>query len=120
MKKVLIVEDDQFLADAYRAKFSHYHEITIDIARDGNEALEKIAANKPDAIILDLVMPNLDGYGVLTALREREKDIPILISSNLDSQEDIRRAITLGAQDYFIKSDSSIKDIVDKIISIMK
>jgi DNA-binding response OmpR family regulator len=120
MKKVLIVEDDQFLANAYRAKFSHYSEIEIDIARDGNEALEKVTLEKPDAIILDLVMPNLDGYGFLKTLRERATSIPILVSSNLDAQEDIKRAIDLGAQDYFIKSDSSVKDIIDKVIAIMK
>lgn len=120
MKKVLIVEDDEFLTDAYRAKFSHFNDIAVDIARDGNEALAKIDSGKPDAIILDLVMPNMDGYGFLQKLRERVTKVPILVSSNLDSQQDIRKAIELGAQDYFIKSDSTVKDIVDKAISIMK
>lgn len=120
MKKVLIIEDDQFLADAYSAKLSHFSNITIDFARDGEEAVVKINADKPDAIILDLVMPNMDGYDFLKKLRDHATNIPILVSSNLDSRDDVRRAIELGAQDYFIKSDSTVKDIVDKVISIIK
>jgi DNA-binding response OmpR family regulator len=120
MKKVLIVEDDQFLADAYKAKFSHYKDIQIDLARDGNEALAKIEESQPDAIVLDLVMPNLDGFALLKALREADVSVPILVSSNLDSQEDIKRAINMGAEGYFIKSDSTVKDIIDKVVSIMQ
>ena len=119
MKQVLIVEDDQFLADSYRAKFSNSNIIEIDIARDGQEALTKIQAKKPDAVILDLVMPNLDGFSFLKALNKLKISIPILVASNLDSQDDIKQAIDLGAKDYFIKSDSTIKDIVDKVVGIM-
>jgi DNA-binding response OmpR family regulator len=120
MKKVLIVEDDQFLIDAYRAKFSHFSDIVIDVARDGEEALAKVNTDKPSAIILDLVTPNLDGFGFLKALHDKVTTIPILVSSNLDSQEDIRQAIDMGAQDYFIKSNSTVKDIVDKVVALIK
>ncbi|HWZ66083.1 MAG TPA: response regulator [Patescibacteria group bacterium] len=120
MKNILIVEDDQFLNDIYRARFNSYKNIKIEIARDGNEAFDIITKAKPDAIILDLVMPNLDGYGFLQKLKDANITVPILVSSNLDSQDDIKRAIDLGAKDYFIKSDSTVKDIVDKIMSIMR
>jgi DNA-binding response OmpR family regulator len=121
MKKILIVEDDQFLTDAYYARFSYDKtvKVKVDVARDGNEAFSKIINDKPDVVILDLVMPNLDGYGLLQALKNAKVSLPILVSSNLDSQEDIRRAIDLGARDYFIKSDSTVQDIVDKALSIM-
>lgn len=120
MKKVLIVEDDQFLADAYKAKFKHYPAIKIDIARDGGEALDKVVKDKPDAIVLDLVMPNVDGFAFLRSLQESKITVPVLVASNLGSQEDIKRAIDLGAKDYFVKSDSSVEDIIDKITNIMK
>lgn len=121
MKRILIIEDDQFLTEAYKAKLSHHKTIKIDIARDGNEALEKIAAEKPDAIILDLVMPNLDGFGFLEILKtnKNNSNIPVLVASNLGGSEDVKRAMELGAKDYFVKSDASVKDIIDKVTSIM-
>jgi DNA-binding response OmpR family regulator len=121
MKRILIIEDDQFLTEAYKAKLSHHKTIKIDIARDGNEALEKIEAEKPDAIILDLVMPNLDGFGFLEILKanKNNSNIPVLVASNLGGSEDVKRAMELGAKDYFVKSDASVKDIIDKVTSIM-
>lgn len=120
IKKILIVEDDQYLIDAYQAKLGHSKTIKIEIARDGNEALDIIATSKPDAIILDLVMPNLDGFGFLKELKEKHVSIPIVVSSNLDAPQDIKRAMDLGAEDYFTKSDSTVKDIVDKVISVIR
>lgn len=120
MKRILIVEDDQYLIEAYRAKLGHHKTISIEIAHDGNEAIESITSEMPDALILDLVMPNLDGFQFLEKLKEMRITIPILVASNLDSPEDVQRAIDLGAKDYFIKSDTTVKDIADKIISIMK
>lgn len=120
MKRILIVEDDQFLTEAYKAKLSHHKTIKIDIAQDGNEALEKIKTQKPDAIILDLVMPNLDGFGFLETLKNNNVTIPVLVASNLGSPEDVKRAMDLGAKDYFVKSDASVKDIIDKVTSIMR
>jgi DNA-binding response OmpR family regulator len=117
--RVLIVEDDQFLIDAYRAKFGHINNIDIDFARDGDEAFDKIKQNKPDSVILDLLLPNLDGFGLLKKLREERIEVPILVASNLDSQDSIKKAMDLGAKDYFIKSNASIQDIVQKVMNIM-
>lgn len=120
MKKILIVEDDQYLIDAYQAKLGHNKAIKIEIARDGNEALDIITTGKPDAIILDLVMPNLDGFNFLRELKDKHISIPIVVSSNLDSPQDVKVAMDLGAKDYFTKSDSTVKDIVDKVMSIIQ
>src|SRR5579872_3241301 len=102
MKYVLIVEDDQYIADAYRLKFSHLKSFKFDIAHDGNEALEKIRAKKPNAMILDLLMPGLDGLGLLKILRDEKIHIPTLVASNVDSDSTIKQAIDLGAKDYFV------------------
>lgn len=120
MKRILIIEDDQFLTEAYKAKLSHHKTIKIDIARDGKEALEKIAAEKPDALILDLVMPNLDGFGFLEILKANNSNIPVLVASNLGAPEDVKKAMELGAKDYFVKSDASVNDIINKVTSIMR
>ena len=120
MKYVLIIEDDQFLADAYRAKFRNVKDMRVDLACDGNEALTKIKQQRPDAIILDLLMPNLDGFGLLIKLRDDKLDIPVLVVSNMDTDEDIKKAMDLGAKDYFIKSNTPIQDIVQKVTDLMK
>lgn len=119
MKRVLIIEDDQFLVDAYQAKFGRLEGIDIDIERDGNEAMQKIKQNKPDAVILDLLMPNLDGFEFLKQLKEEHIEVPILVASNLGSVDDIKKAMDLGVNDYFIKGNTSIQAIVQKIKDIM-
>lgn len=118
MKKILIIEDDQFLVDAYKTKLSHIENIKVTTARDGKEALDSINTDKPDVIILDLLTPNLDGFGFLEGLRVQNIKIPVLVASNLGSEEDIKKAMDLGAQGYFIKSNSSIQDIINKIMDM--
>lgn len=120
MKQILIIEDDQFLIEAYKAKLSHHKTIDIAIALDGKEALDKIEERKPAAIILDLVMPNVDGFAFLEELKKRDIKIPVLVASNLGSPEDIKRAMELGAKDYFVKSDASVQDIIEKVTNIMR
>ena len=113
MKKVLVVEDDQFLANAYRIKFEKAN-LEVKISMDGEEALEVIKTFKPDVILLDLVMPKMDGFAVLEKLKSDEitKDIKVVVASNLGQNEDVARAIKLGASGYVIKSDMSIADIL--------
>jgi CheY-like chemotaxis protein len=113
MKKVLVVEDDQFLANAYRIKFEKAN-LDVKISMDGEEALEVIKTFKPDVILLDLVMPKMDGFAVLEKLKSdiSTKDIKVVVASNLGQSEDVARAIKLGASGYVIKSDMSIADIL--------
>ncbi len=113
MKKVLVVEDDQFLANAYRIKFEKA-DLEVKISMDGEEALEVIKTFKPDVILLDLVMPKMDGFTVLEKLKSDvvTKDIKVVVASNLGQNEDVARAIKLGASGYVIKSDMSIADIL--------
>lgn len=120
MKKILIVEDDKFLVNAYQAKFSKIENIKINVAYDGVEALKSIKTDKPDVIILDLVLPNMDGFEVMKILKEQKINIPIMVASNLGSKNDIERAMELNASTYFVKSDTSIKEITDEAVKMTK
>ncbi len=116
MAKVLVVEDDRFLVSAYRAKLekSGYE---VQIASDGDEALAVLKTFTPDVILLDLVMPRRDGFSTLEEIKKdaRLDKIPVIVTSNLGQKEDIDKAMALGANDYIIKSDLSIEELVGKI-----
>ncbi|HXK52892.1 response regulator [Candidatus Nomurabacteria bacterium] len=116
-KHVLIAEDDKFLGNAYRVKLEKSgYQVTL--ARDGVEAMEELSKGSDFClIILDLIMPKKDGFATLEEIKQQPslKDIPILIASNLGQKEDIDRGIKLGANDYIIKSDYSMGEILDKI-----
>lgn len=116
MKKILVAEDDTFLASAYRVKLAKAGFEPI-IARDGNEALEAVKKELPDCILLDLVMPVKDGFSVLEALKkdEKTKKIPVIVASNLGQKEDMDRAMSLGASAFVIKSNMSLEELIDKI-----
>lgn len=114
--KVLVIEDDKFLANAYRIKFE---KIGYDakIAGDGALAFDVLNEWRPDVIILDLVMPKMDGYDFLEKFRTLDKfsDIPVLISSNLGQPEDMEKARKLGVNNYVIKGNLSLADLVNKL-----
>jgi DNA-binding response OmpR family regulator len=121
MSKVLIAEDDKFLASAYRLKFEKTN-FEVKLASDGEEAVSLAKSFKPDVILLDLIMPKMNGFDVLSKLRAdpSSKSTPILITSNLGQPDDIKKGMELGATDYFIKSEISLEDIVKKVESLVK
>ncbi len=114
--KVLIIEDDRFLSKIYASKLSK-EGIEADFALDGEEGIEKAKAEKPKLILLDLIMPKMDGFAVLEAMAAdaKLKAIPVIVLSNLGQDEDVERAKKLGAKDFLVKSDSSIQSVVEKI-----
>jgi DNA-binding response OmpR family regulator len=116
MNKILVVEDDNFLANAYRIKLTKVG-FEVVVAVDGVEALEKIKSQNFDLVILDLIIPKIDGFAVLTEIRSQEKykKLPILVASNLSQMEDINRALKLGANDFIVKSDTSLDALIEKI-----
>jgi len=116
MKKILLAEDDKFINRAYtngltRAKFDM---ISV---YDGQEALKKIKSEKPDLILLNLIMPIKNGFEVMEEIKLDNKinKIPIFVLSSLGQELDIEKSKSLGAIDYLIKSNFSIKEIIDKI-----
>lgn len=112
-KTILVAEDDKFLANIYRLKLSQSGYNVINTL-DGNETMLQIQKVKPDLIILDLMMPVKDGFQVLSEIKNSpiSKDIPIVVASNLAQPEDVKKAMSLGASDYFVKSNVKISDIV--------
>ncbi len=118
--KVLIAEDDKFLLSAYKLKFEKDGD-KIEVAMDGEEALAKIKEFKPDVVLLDLMMPKVDGFEVLEKLKaEGIEGVPIIVASNLSQAEDEERAKKLGAVDYVVKSDIALDDLVAKVKSYAK
>jgi len=116
MTKVLIVEDDHFISSAYKTKLTK-ELFEVELAFDGEEALEKARTFMPDIILLDLIMPKKDGFETLKELKNdsKLKKIPVIVSSNLGQKEDIEKALTAGAKDYFVKSDISLNELIEKI-----
>lgn len=120
-KKVIIAEDDKFLANAYRLKLEK-EGFEIEIVANGQELLAKIPEFKPGIILLDLLMPTMDGFEALEALKadKNTKNIPVLIMSNLGQQSDIDKGKELGADDYIIKSNISLKEVIERIQKLSK
>ena len=117
-KKILIAEDEKPMANALGLKLtSAGFEITL--VYDGEAAIEAVKKSPFDLIILDLVMPVKDGFYVLEELKRLKIATKVIVSSNLSQEEDIKRAKELGASDYFIKSDTTLAEIVEKVKGII-
>jgi len=114
-KKIMVVEDDEHISKVYEIKFAK-EGINVVLARDGEEAVVKITAEKPDVILLDLMIPKKDGFGVLEEIKKNPElvNIPVIILSNLGQKSDQDRAIALGANEYLVKVDYSIQDVINK------
>jgi DNA-binding response OmpR family regulator len=104
MKKILLVEDEKNIVLGVTICLRSSG-LEVDVAEDGAEALQKISLSKPDLILLDLVMPKLNGLDALKSMKENEdtKDIPVIVLSARAQEEDIRKAMELGAADYMAK-----------------
>lgn len=120
-KKVFIVEDDEFLR-SLTVKRLEKEGYEVDIATDGDSALGKIKEAKPDIILLDLLLPGLSGFEVLKKIREDGpiKGTPVIVFSNLGQREDIEKAKALGVNDFLIKANFTLDDVVMKISSFFK
>jgi CheY-like chemotaxis protein len=117
---ILVVEDDPILKNLLGHTFAGKYQTLY--ASSGTEALELIEQYHPSLMLLDIMLPGMDGYGVLEEVRKRTdalKDIPIVMVSNLSQQSDIDKAKALGATDYLVKAEVPIEDIVTKIESLL-
>lgn len=118
-KRILIAEDEKPLNHALSLKLTH-EGFEIDSAFDGEEALAFIEKNNYDLVLLDLIMPRLDGFGVLQKLKASAKKVPVIVLSNLGQPEDKTRAEELGAQGFYIKSDTALSEIVSLVNDKLK
>ncbi|MBZ9572445.1 response regulator [Patescibacteria group bacterium] len=120
-KNILIIEDDKFLRELIAQKLVKEGYKTFE-AVDGEEGIKKIKAEKPDLILLDLILPGIDGFEVLSRMKEEPTlvQIPVIILSNLGQKDDIERGLKLGAVDYLIKAHFTPGEIIDKIKNALK
>ena len=119
-KVILIVEDDEILLRALYMQFKGAG-YTLAAAEDGEVAMEIAQRIHPDLILLDLLLPKKDGFEVLHDLKSdpKLKDIPVIVLSNLGSQDDIEKTQKLGAVDYFVKADTDLVELETKIVKYL-
>jgi len=120
-KKILIVEDDKFLRELIVKKMSNEGYEVVEAA-DGEQGLQKIKEDKPDLILLDLILPGIDGFEVLAQKKEDPfiAAIPVIVLSNLGQKEDVDKGLNLGAVDYLIKAHFTPGEIIEKVRNIIK
>lgn len=119
--KIVLVEDDRFLRIAMKDKLER-EGFQVFEATDEQKGLEVIKTQKPDLILLDLIMPIKSGFEVIEEVKKIEeiKKIPIIILSNLGQESDIEKSKTLGAVDYLVKADFKMKEIIEKVKKYLK
>ena len=118
-KKILIIEDDEFLQKVINKKLSKEGYLVIN-AIDGEKGLKDIREEKPDLVLLDIILPEIDGCEVLTEIKKDQElsKIPIIILSNLGSKEEIEKGLKLGADDYLIKAHFNPEEIVGRVEAV--
>jgi len=121
MKKILLVEDDPFLIDIYTTKLKKVG-FEVYVSRDGESALQLIEKERPDLVLLDIVLPHIDGWEILRKIKNNEKlkDIKIIILSNLGQKHEVEKGLKLGATKYLIKAHYTPTQIVEEIKNILK
>ncbi len=121
MSKILLVEDDLFLSSllANRLKKENFEVVPV---KDGNDAIKSLGESRPDVMLLDIILPGKSGFEILEFMKSQPKleGLPVIVISNLGQENDIERAKSLGAIDYFIKARTSIDDLVKKVKSYIK
>jgi CheY-like chemotaxis protein len=121
-KKILIVEDDDILANMYETRFAK-EGFMVEKAIDGVMALEKINHSLFDIILLDLMLPKIDGFEVLQKLKNTEnsnKNTKVIILTNLGQKGDIERAKILGITEYIVKADTTPNQLAQKVLDYLK
>lgn len=118
--KILLIEDDKFFQKFYSAKLSE-QKVEVEVAGDGEEGLSKMRNTKPDLVLLDLIMPKMDGFAVLAARLADEslKKIPVIVLSTLGQEKDMENAKKLGANGYMNKGSFDFNSMVAKINQVM-
>jgi len=117
-KKVLIVEDEKSLVGALEKKLNKSG-FEVVMAFNGEEGLRKIQETKPDLVLLDIIMPKMDGITMLKKLREKGDKTPVIMLTNLNDSKKLSEAMDAGSYEYLVKSNYSLEDVVDKINKVL-
>lgn len=120
MAKILIVEDDAILQKSLKEYLSS-EGFEIMCASDGEEGVQKAVSEKPDLILLDIILPKKDGYEVLQEVKANPEIsyIPVVLLTNLDGIADVEKALELGATTYLVKADYKLEEVTEKIKEIL-
>ena len=118
MKTILLVEDDPFLIDIYTTKFKEAG-FNVEVASDGEEGLRKLNGEKFDLLVLDIVLPQIDGWEILRKIKNL-KDLKIVVLSNLGQKGEVEKGLKLGATKYLIKAHYTPSQVVDEIKEVLK
>jgi two-component system sensor histidine kinase ChiS len=112
-KKILIAEDEELIAKTMAKKLT-LAGFEVSNAYNGQEALDAMAKEKFDLLLLDLMMPTVDGFAVLSELRTRADKTPVIVATNLNQPDDVSRVFELGCTNYYVKADTSLDQIVEE------
>lgn len=120
-KKILFIEDEPTLQKAV-GEILTQEGFKVLSALDGEEGLNLIKKEKPDLILLDLILPKRDGFEILEEMKEDKelKDIPVIVLTNLEGMGDVEKALSLGATTYLVKASYELEDVVAKIKQTLK
>lgn len=115
-KLILLVEDDSFLAGMYSTKLK-MEDFEVELADNGEDALKMVQKNVPDLVLLDIILPRMDGFEVLKSIKNspKTKDVPVILLTNLGQKKDVDKGLSLGAEDYLIKAHFMPNEVIDKI-----
>ena len=121
MKKILLVEDDPFLIDIYKDKLEESG-YAVETVEDGDQVLNKITEARPDLVLLDIILPNVDGWEILRTIRNKPdtKDLKVIILSNLGQKEEVEKGVDLGATKYLIKAHFTPSEVVEKVRALIE
>ncbi|MFA6524284.1 MAG: response regulator [Candidatus Paceibacterota bacterium] len=121
-RKILIVDDDSFLLDMYALKFSQ-NNFEVHTAPSGKNALEQLQSGiSPDVILLDIIMPEMDGFEMLKNINDKKlspNSVKIILS-NKGQQSDIDQGVSLGVSGYIVKANSTPAEVIDQVMGILK
>ena len=125
MKSILLVEDDPFLIDIYTTKIKESG-FSVEVAKEGEEAFKKLTGSKFDLLILDIVLPQVDGWEVLERIKNQRAEVKnleklkIIVLSNLGQKEEVEKGLRLGASKYLIKAHFTPSEVVEEIKEVLK
>lgn len=119
-KKILLIEDDPFIAEMYAIKFKN--EYDFDIAQDGEVGLKKLGEYRPDLVLLDIILPKLDGFEILQKMKTDQNlaSIPVVLLTNLGQKENIKKGLQMGALDYIVKAHFTPSEVVEKVKKVFE
>ncbi|MDP2736621.1 MAG: response regulator [bacterium] len=118
--KILLVEDDSFLLGMYATKFE-MEGFKVVMAEDGEKAIRLALKEAPDIILLDIILPKMNGFEVLRQLKASPgtANIPVILLTNLSQKDEIEQGLKMGAEDYLIKAHFMPSEVVDKIKKVL-